>query len=256
MKKKILITAAVMLILAVAGGGIFAVVSGSFSKGNLPKYLPEKMQVNEDSPIKGKKVIFLGSSVTKGYAALGKSFVDFLERRDGIEAVKEAVSGTTLADTGKNSYVSRLKKIEKSEDVFCFICQLSTNDANKDIPIGRVSESRNINDFDTSTVAGAMEFIIAYAKENFNCPAAFYTGTRFDSENYAKMVDLLYEIQKKWNIDIIDLWNSEKMNAVTKEDYDLFMADPVHPTLAGYGLWWLPEFENYLFNLSEKENSK
>ena len=36
------------------------------------------------------------------------------------------------------------------------------------------------------TVAGSIEFIIAYAKEKWNCPVAFYTGTRYDSEAYAK----------------------------------------------------------------------
>ena len=56
-----------------------------------------------DSPINGKTVIFLGSSVTFGYGSLGVSFADFLEKTDGITAVKEAVSGTTLVDVKSNS---------------------------------------------------------------------------------------------------------------------------------------------------------
>ena len=45
-----------------------------------------------------KKIIFLGSSVTYGAAAMGKSFIEDLEEKDGIVAVKEAVSGTLLVD--------------------------------------------------------------------------------------------------------------------------------------------------------------
>ena len=33
------------------------------------------------------------------------------------------------------------------------------------------------------------------------------------------------------------------MNAVGAEDYALYMADGIHPTQAGYLLWWTPKFE-------------
>ena len=74
----------------------------------------------------------------------------------------------------------------------------------------------------------------------------FYTGTRFANERYAAMVDLLLELRIKWDIGVIDLWNSEKMNAVGAEDYEKYMHDPVHPTAEGYRLWWTPEFREYL----------
>ena len=118
-----------------------------------------------DSLINGKTVIFLGSSVTFGYGSLGVSFTDFLEKSDGITAVKEAVSVTTLVDIKSNSYVSRMKKIDKNIKADAFVCQLSTNDATKEMLLGEISDSFNINDFDTQTVAGAIEYIIAYAKE-------------------------------------------------------------------------------------------
>lgn len=59
-------------------------------------------------------MIFLGSSVTYGAASQGVSFADFIARRNGCEAIKEAVSGTTLVDNGSDSYVSRLKADECS----------------------------------------------------------------------------------------------------------------------------------------------
>ena len=33
---------------------------------------------------------------------------------------------------------------------------------------------------------------------------------------------------------------------ISPEDYALYMHDPVHPTKAGYGLWWTPKFEEAL----------
>lgn len=60
----------------------------------------EHMGNQNDYPLQGKTIIFLGSSITYGEAADGRSFVDIMEEKDGINAIKEAVSGTTLADTG------------------------------------------------------------------------------------------------------------------------------------------------------------
>ena len=197
--------------------------------------------------LNGKTVIFLGSSVTYGSASGGVSFADFLEKEDGIISVKEAVSGTTLADNDNTSYISRMKTIDKNIKADAFVCQLSTNDANKKIPLGEIGVS------DTKTVAGAIEYIISYAEETWNCPVIFYTGTKYDSEYYAKMVELLLQIQKKHNIGVLDLWNSEEMNSVSAEDYKKFMSNGVHPNFEGYRQWWTPQFRKYLSEVFEEE---
>lgn len=217
--------------------------------GNASLYCPENVSQNPNSPLNRKTVIFLGSSVTRGEAALATSFVEYLEWIDGITAVKEAVSGTTLtmgSDTAGTSYIPRMEAIDPGLRADCFVCQLSTNDAAKGKPLGAVSDSFDRVDFDRNTVAGAIEYIISYAQDTWNCPIVFFTRTRYDSGAYGQMVNLLLEIQKKWGIGVIDLWNSEEMNGVSKKDYSLYMADGVHPTRAGYLLWWTPQFESYL----------
>lgn len=221
---------------------------GVFSKGNDEKYSVSQTQVYEQSPVKDKTVIFLGSSVTYGSTAKGESFVDFLEKRDGVVPVKEAVPGTTLADINNRSYVSRLKAIDTAVKADAFICQLSTNDATKKIPLGEISDSFDIEAFDTSTVAGSIEYIIAYTKSTWDCPIAFYTGTKYNSERYEQMVLLLHRIAEKWDVDVIDLWGDEDMNNVSKEDYKLYMVNGIHPSRAGYQLWWTPKFEAYLYS--------
>lgn len=200
--------------------------------------------------LKGKRLCFLGSSVTYGEAAMGFSFADFIAARNGCSYVKEAVSGTTLADVHEDSYVDRMvKNIDPSDHFDAFICQLSTNDASEHIPLGKISSSKRLEDFDTATVIGAIEYIICYALATWKCPVIFYTGTRFANKQYDKMVELLYELQKKWDIKIIDLWNNEVMNAVSRRDYRLYMADEIHPTRAGYLKWWTPVIEQELYKI-------
>lgn len=247
-KKKILIIALIVFIAAAIPPAYFLWPRGEH-EGNSDQYSPDNTPALEQSALKGKKIIFLGSSVTYGVSPDGVSFVEFLEKRDGILPVKEALGGTTMVDKtvwGKASYIARMKTIDTDINADAFICQLSTNDATMKLKLGKISDSFDPKDFNTKTVAGAIEYIIAYAKETWNCPVIFYTGTSYNSAHYGKMVGLLLEIQKKWDIGVLDLWNDAEMNAVSKADYDLYMINGIHPSLAGYRDWWTPKFEEYL----------
>lgn len=198
-----------------------------------------------------KKYIFLGSSVTYGSAAGGYSFVDMLAEKNQIDCIKEAVSGTTLVDNGPDSYVQRMiHNLDKEMECEQFVCQLSTNDAAQGMPLGVVSVSTKLEDFDTSTIIGAIEYIICYARTTWQCPVTFYTNTYYDNKNYQKMVEIMYQLKEKWNIGLIDLWNSREMREIEKSKYDMYMADVIHPTELGYREWWLPVFEKY-FKLKE-----
>ena len=244
---KVIISVAVLIVLC--AGGYVTDMFGVFAKGNGSEYGVNKTQTVADSPLSGKTGIFLGSSVTYGYGSLGVSFADFLEKSDGLNIVKEAVSGTTLADIKDNSYVSRMKTIDRNISADFFMCQLSTNDATKNIPLGQISDSFSMDDFDTQTIAGAAEYIIAYAKETWNCPVIFYTQARYDSEPYAEMVDMLLALSEKWDIIVIDFWNNDSINNITDEERSLYLVDHIHPTKAGYKLWWLPEIRKTLYEV-------
>ncbi len=198
-----------------------------------------------------KKYIFLGSSVTYGSAAGGYSFVDMLAEKNQIDCIKEAVSGTTLVDNGPDSYVQRMiHNLDKELECEKFVCQLSTNDAAQSMPFGAISVSTKLEAFDTSTIIGAIEYIICYARTTWQCPVTFYTNTYYDNKNYQKMVAIMYQLKEKWNIGLIDLWNSREMREIEKSKYDMYMADVIHPTELGYREWWLPVFEKY-FKLKE-----
>ena len=185
--------------------------------------------------LKGRTVLFLGSSVTDGSAAGGVSFVDLLPAAVGCRAIKEAVPGTTLVDTGPDSYVSRMRALDGALPLDLFVCQLSTNDVARGYPLGK------IGDAGADTVAGAIETIAREARAVWKCPVAFYTNPRFESEAYAAMVSLLLALAARRDFYTIDLWSDPTFNALTNTQRSRFMADPVHPTLEGYRDWMLPK---------------
>ena len=222
-------------------------------EGNSEQYGFDQIELMDDSPLKDKKVVFLGSSVTLGFASTEKSLPEYFAARTGCVSVKEAVGGTTLVDTGEDSYVARMKSnLDPDESYDLFICQLSTNDATQKLPLGEVSEGTELEDFDTSTITGAMEYIICYVQQTWQCPVLFYTGSYYEDENYEAMVKQLEALKDKWNIGILDLWNNEEFNNISDEQRELYMNDKVHPTMAGYRDWWCPELEHQLFDYLNK----
>ena len=217
--------------------------------GNAESYGMDRLDAMEGSPLEGKKLLFLGSSVTYGAASLREGIPEYFAVRLGAEVTKEAVSGTTLTDDSDSSYVHRLlTKVDPATPYSLVVVQLSTNDAGKNKPLGEISDSWNKEDFDTHTVTGAMEYIIAYSRETWNCPVVFYTGCRYDSEAYATMVERLAELQAKWGVGVLDLWSDDAFNGISDAERALYMYDPIHPTKAGYREWWCPEMERQLLD--------
>lgn len=200
------------------------------------------------SPLKGKHIAFLGSSVTWGFGALGESFVDYLAKRDGVIPIKEAVSGTTLVDkdvySPHDSYVARLQLIDPATKLDAFVLQLSTNDAKGTAgPLGQIS---NTDHYDVQTITGAIEFILHYVQVTWSVPTFVYTNPQFDNQLYGQMVDRLFALQPKWGFTIIDLYHDETL---PHGGPSLYMADEIHPTRAGYQQKWLPIFEKHLRRL-------
>ena len=180
----------------------------------------------EDSPLKDKSACILGSYVAFGIKSLGKAVGEYLAKRFGFDLTKEAVSGTTLADNGEDSYIQRmLTNLDPEAQYDLFICQLSTNDATKKLPLGEISDSTNGEDFDTSTVTGAMEYIIWYVQQTWDCPVVFFTGSYYDSEEYSAMVSRLEELKGKWNIGVLNLYENEEFNAISDDQRALYMND-------------------------------
>ncbi|MBQ4382482.1 MAG: SGNH/GDSL hydrolase family protein [Oscillospiraceae bacterium] len=222
--------------------------------GNKPEYSLAAVEEVKDSPVKGKTFFWLGSSVTYGAESEGETMADFIGKKYGVITVKEAVSGTTLARYKEQSYCDRLDAFLKSDKkpghVDAFICQLSTNDTSYYDQFGLVTPDFMTDPelFDTNTAFGAMEYIIAVAKREWDCPVYFYTNPPTGKAAYGTLVEGLREIAGKWGVTVIDMYGDEEFNAISDAERELYMADGIHPTRAGYLKWWLPKFEEALIH--------
>ena len=66
------------------------------------------------------------------------------------------------------------------------------------------------------------------------------------------MVDSLRLIAAERQVTLIDLYSNADFNDLSKEKRKLYMVDNVHPTRAGYLLWWTPEMEKTFYTLFQK----
>lgn len=279
-------------------GGASAEATSEFSSGLDPDYaIPSddeiagkdangaqyelaNVETVEDHPLAGKKIYWLGSSVTYGASSGGVSMAEYLGKKAGLTSAKEAVSGTTLfndgltGNTGANSYVNRLihsKNFSRDDQIDAFICQISTNDCTADRLSKRGTMTpegvEDLDQFDVATTLGAVEYIIEYVLETYFCPVYFYSGAYFGDGNnkamrqngnpkgsdYGILVSQVKEIAKKWDaiggvrVGVIDLYNDKAFNAAASDAYYAWStSDPIHPKKAGYLQWWMPYFEAYL----------
>lgn len=197
--------------------------------GNNEIYAVDNVQQIQESILSGKTVYWLGSSVTYGDASMGEAVPDYIAKRNGCTSIKEAVSGTTLmkSNWSKKTYVDRLLNGALTVNVKpdLFICQLSTNDMYYINMYGEPSadDVRDIDAFDRYTTCGAIEYIIAYAKQTWDCDIAFYSNPYFEYKNYGygDLVKSMKIIAEKWGIEFWNMYEDTNMSFSQFDDAKL-----------------------------------
>ena len=107
MKVLFIVIGIIILIAAIIALRVFF---GLGHPGNAAPYALRRQLPRDNSPLRGKTILCLGSSISSGFSSGGVSFLDYLARIDGCRIIQETVSATTLADRGYFSYLKRLRR--------------------------------------------------------------------------------------------------------------------------------------------------
>lgn len=231
--------------------------------GNAACYDLANVKILADNELKGKTILFLGSSITYGSASGGIAFPDYIAKRNQLNyentdiehTMKQAVPGKTMACVGDGqSYVERIARLDQYENADIFLCQLSVNDANQVKELGVSTGSADVvaEPTEVKTVGQAIDYIIYHAHKQWpDAQIAFFTCRNNGNARYAQMVQILKDAKAVWadegvNIEILDLWSDSGIKNLTGNAYIKYMADGNHPTKAGYLELWTPRFETFL----------
>ena len=202
-------------------------------------------------PLADKTIYYLGSSITYGYGGNNnnRSYVEQIAELTGNAYQKEAISGTTLANFGDDSYAARLDNFDFDNEPDALVVQLSTNDfttGGNGVPLGEISDSFDAEDMNQQSLTGAIEYIIARTRELspdtkvifYTCPLGADWGKR--AEYAAYISGTLGKIAEKWEIGVIDVFNAEYIDVS-----GYMQGDNLHPQSEGYAGVITPMFINY-----------
>ena len=202
----------------------------------------------------GKRILFLGDSVTAGSSATSddKIFHSILRRETGIkEVINAGAGGTRIARQTKPSeekiydedFNLRYDAADKSCDVI-FIFGGTNDFGHGDAPAG------NADDKTEYTFCGAINVLLGKAIKDFGRENVVLVTPmhRVGEENLygegkkqiageplAVYVGIEKRAAEKFGVKIIDLWNEERLNPNDEKNADLF-ADGLHPNDKGHAL--------------------
>ncbi len=238
---------------------------GLRNEGNADIYNPENAPVNENSPIKGKTIFWIGSSVFYGYSAQNKSLGSYVEHMDGAKKVEALKPGATIADINERSYYHQILEHNRETDpvIDLVVIQLTTNDCKGRTVVGEVSPYYDSSTFDSNTSIGSLEAIACYAMGTWDCPTLLISSPRFtkettmtgmqDIETYEELIEKSHELESKWDfLYFLDLWDNEEMfkdMEIGDDRHRLYMADSIHSTKLGFLEWLLPQIRPAIYSI-------
>lgn len=203
--------------------------------------------------LRGKKIVFLGDSITQGAGATNEEnvYLEVCAKKLGAKAVNFGVGGTRIAPQITPSaeafcdeyFLLRAKKMDKDADLVVVFG--GTNDfGHGDAPFGR------IGDKDPAMFCGAydalIEYLMAtYGKEKLiivyplrrrNETATNGDGSKAEgSKPLAEYHDAEKAIAEKCGLRSVDFWNDGDLNPNTPDGNENF-ADGLHPNDIGHRL--------------------
>lgn len=201
--------------------------------------------------LKGKKIAFLGDSITEGAGASDKinGYVDRVKELANLKEAKNyGISGTRFAKQTKlfegqtidENYIKRVEIMDS--DVDAVVVFGGTNDfGHGDAPYG------NILDISGETFCGACDELMRKLIEKYNnIPIVFLTPLhRFTEDDLIneiglprktlkEYVDAIRIKAEKYSIPILDLYSKSGMQPNVLVQNDLYFADGLHPNDKGH----------------------
>ena len=201
--------------------------------------------------LKGKKIAFLGDSITEGIGAsrAENNFVEIIKREGRLKAAYNyGISGTRIAKQNKPSdnpewdrdFISRVCDMEK--DVDAVIVFGGTNDfGHGDIKFGRYGDTTE------ETFCGSCYILMKKLIEKYsNVPVVFVTPLHRADENTAAhmsgaekpplkaYVGAIRIAAEMFSLPVLDLYAEGGMQPMVKAQNELYFADGVHPNDKGY----------------------
>jgi hypothetical protein len=217
------------------------IIARSFeAEGNGKSYLPKR----RPSPLKGKRILFLGSSIFSGEESRGISLPDYLDKTTGSSSKTLLLQGGDLFAERNDSYLRAIQHCSSHETYDALIVAFTGWDYLASLPFLPGKGKRK-------SLKEVLEILVEKAAELYACPVYFLSWPFPENEAYLQQVLFLRAWAKDASVSLIDGFLGESQ-ALTKEKRSLYFAPYFHATLAGYRDFYLPKIEQALLGDKKK----
>ncbi len=202
--------------------------------------------------LKGKKINFLGDSITAGSGAssVEKRFTNLIAENTGAICNNYGIGGTRIARQSKVSvnpvwdkdFISRVEEMEPEAD--CVIVFGGTNDfGHGDAPLGTMDD-RTVNTFYGALHCLYISLIEKYPTAKIGiltplhrCNEDNMKGDGDKENNVATLktyVEIIREVAEYYSLPVLDLFKNSGLQPKIPVIKEMYMPDGLHPCDKGY----------------------
>ena len=223
---------------------------------------------SQNSHLYGKGALFIGDSISygaedtpKGYAWAGR--IGFNYAMDWINASRGGATVARHPDSGIPQISDQLDYgYVGGRTIDYVIIEGGINDALRHqeneaaCPLGAISESTDLEDFDQNTFAGALESLLCEIKARYPGAKIGYITTYqcpgwISVDKSGDYMELAKVICDKWGVPYLDLHENAKLNAQLAD----CLPDKLHIDQAGYDIV-TPLIEEFMLQISHTYDQK
>ena len=206
----------------------------------------------EGSPLYGKKMLFMGDSISYGSGdtvspfRTGRAWAGRIADRTGAIVTNASVSGAKVSfQRGDDNWVYSQYVPHQNTKFDVIVMHGGVNDARHLRPVGALSEGTDEATLkkNQSSYAGGLEWIFYnVSKTNTDAKLFFIANHRLDGHDKGKAKDMseYFNIAKaaceKWGIIFIDLYNNKELNDKLETTTTKYLPDTLHLNGAGYDI--------------------
>ena len=196
--------------------------------------------------LKGKKINFLGDSITEGVGASSpdKCFVSVFAEKTGAICRNYGIGGSRIAKQKVPSenprhdmyFSSRVEDMDADADIIVVFG--GTNDyGHGDAPIGEFTDRT------PDTFYGGLHYLMSGLIEKYPEAVIVFatplhrggdTNSRDGRPNLKGFRDMILEVAEYYSIPVLDLWSMSGISTNSKTIVETYIPDSLHPNDAGH----------------------
>lgn len=203
--------------------------------------------------LKGKKILTFGDSIMHGDGNFYEGVADLLSRKYQAIPIDYSKGGATFGYHSEREQISNqiLKAVSECTTADVILIDGGTNDMRMIKP-GEISKDKSYGSHGRYDFCSGMEYAFGLLQDNYpKTPVIYFRAHNMEfslERNELHFGRLALEICKKWEVDVVDIFEDTDFNThdktlcseYTRHSKRYPNGDSVHPNKSGYYEFYLP----------------